>query len=67
MTTTGEIVIQSCGCVAIPEDVAGALGMTPGAVLSVAVDEAARSLTLTSPGGAIAGGIRALTACPIKA
>jgi len=65
--TTREIVIQSCGCVAIPEDIAGALGMAPGAALTVVVDEAARSLILTSTGGAVAGEIGARAACPIKA
>ena len=67
MGTTREVVIQSCGCIAIPEDVAGALGMTPGVALSMVVDEAARSLTLRSAGGPVAGEIRALSACPISA
>jgi hypothetical protein len=67
MVTTREVVIQSCGCIAIPEGVAGALGMTPGAVLSVVVDEVARSLTLTSQGGVPAGTIPDYTACPVKA
>jgi antitoxin component of MazEF toxin-antitoxin module len=65
--TTREIVIQSCGCVAIPEDVAGTLGMTPGTALTVVVDEAARSLTLTSRDGAPVETIPAYTACPVKA
>ena len=65
--TTREIVIQSCGCIAIPEDIADALGMTPGVALTMVADESARSLTLTSTGGAVAGEIGARAACPIKA
>jgi hypothetical protein len=65
--TTREIVIQSCGCVAIPEEIAGSLAMTPGTALAGVVDEGSRSLTLTSPGAAGTGTIPALMACPIKA
>ena len=61
-----EIVIQDCGCVAIPEDIAVALGMVPGARLGLSVDERARSITLTAPLGAATGSTTVLAACPIK-
>jgi hypothetical protein len=62
----GEIVIQDCGCIAIPEEIAAALGMGPGVRLGLAVDAGARSITLTAPVG---GGVEAmpvLAACPVK-
>jgi len=65
--TTREVVIQSCGCIAIPEDVAGALGMTPGTALTMSVDEGLRSVTLTSPSGATGGAVPVYAACPVKA
>ena len=61
-----EIVIQDCGCIAIPEEIAGALGMVPGARLMVDVDESSRSITLTAPLNAKTGSIPVLAACPIK-
>jgi hypothetical protein len=64
--TTREIVIQSCGCIAIPEDIAGALGLTPGLALTMVVDEGSRSLTLTSSGGAAGGVTPVSAACPVK-
>jgi hypothetical protein len=62
-----EIVIQDCGCVAIPDEIADAFGMLPGARLKVVVDAEARSITLTAPthgGGVVETPMRA--ACPIK-
>jgi hypothetical protein len=62
----GEIVIQDCGCIAIPEEIASALGMVPGTTLKLDVDAAARRIMLTAPGG---GGIvetAVRAACPIK-
>ena len=61
-----EIVIQDCGCVAIPEEIAGAFGMVPGARLKLVTDAEARSITLSAPlsGGLVEGVVRA--ACPIK-
>jgi hypothetical protein len=67
MMATREVVIQSCGCIAIPEDVAGALGMTPGISLMMAVDEALRSVTLTSPSGATGKAVPVYAVCPVKA
>jgi hypothetical protein len=64
--TTREIVIQSCGCIAIPEDIAGALGMTPGVALTMVVDEGSRSLTITSADGAAGEVIPVYSACPVK-
>jgi hypothetical protein len=63
---TREIAFQSFGCIAIPEDVARVLGMTPGSALTMVVDERARSLTLTLTGEAVEREMPALTACPIK-
>jgi len=66
MSDIGHIVIQGCGCVAIPDEIAGALGMGPGTTLKLDVDAAARSITLTAPadGGVVETVVRA--ACPIK-
>jgi hypothetical protein len=61
-----EIVVQDCGCVAIPEEIASALDMVPGAKLGLAVDAAARSITLTAPAENQVGEIPALAACQIK-
>ena len=61
-----EIVIQDCGCIAIPEKLAASLGMVPGARLQLAVDEASRSITLTAPLTAPLGSMPVLAACPIK-
>jgi hypothetical protein len=61
-----EIVIQDCGCIAIPEDLAASLGMIPGAHLQLAVDEASRSITLTMPPNPATGSIPVFAACPIK-
>jgi hypothetical protein len=62
----GHIVIQDCGCIAIPEEIAGALGMGPETKLKLDIDAAARSITLTAPagGGVVETAVRA--ACPIK-
>jgi hypothetical protein len=64
--TTREVVVQRCGCIAIPEEVAGALVMTPGTALTMVVDEKERSLTLTSMDGVVVEEVPALIACPIK-
>jgi hypothetical protein len=61
-----EIVIQDCGCIAIPEEIAAALGMVPGARLGLAVDETSRSITLTAPLHATTGMTPVLAACPVK-
>jgi hypothetical protein len=63
----GCIQIPHCGCVAIPKELASALGMGPGTTLKVAVDVAARSVTLTAVSEGPAGEIAALAACPIMA
>ena len=60
-----EIVIQDCGCIAIPEEIAGALGMVPGARLKLDMDAVSRSITLTAPVGMVVGATRVLAACPI--
>jgi hypothetical protein len=62
----GHIVIQDCGCIAIPEEIAGALGMGPGTKLKLDVDAAARSIRLTAPADGRMGEIPMLAACPIK-
>jgi hypothetical protein len=64
--TTREVVIRSCGCIAIPEEVAGALGMTPGAAITMTIDEVSRSVTLRKEGGAKAGEIPAYVDGRIK-
>jgi hypothetical protein len=61
-----EIVVQDCGCVAIPEKIASALGMVPGTKLKFAVDAAVRSLILTAPAGSRAGEVPVMAACQIK-
>jgi hypothetical protein len=61
-----EIVIQDCGCIAIPDQLANSLGMTPGTTLQLSVDEVSRSITLTAPLNAPTGSISILAACPIK-
>jgi hypothetical protein len=61
-----EIVIQDCGCVAIPEEIAGSLGMIPGARVKLEVDEEPRSITLTALVGGLSGMAPVVAACPIK-
>jgi hypothetical protein len=61
-----EIVIQDCGCIAIPEQIAASLGMVPGTHLQLAVDEISRSITLTAPLHPATGSTPVLAACPIK-
>jgi hypothetical protein len=61
-----EIVIQDCGCIAIPEQIAASLGMVPGIPLGLAVDETSRSITLTAPVDAVTGSAPLLASCPIK-
>jgi hypothetical protein len=61
-----EIVIQDCGCIAIPEGLAATLGMGPGTHLQLAVDEASRSITLTALSNGPAGSLPPRAACPIQ-
>ncbi|HEY4357594.1 MAG TPA: hypothetical protein VGN16_17715 [Acidobacteriaceae bacterium] len=60
------VIVQDCGCIALPEDVAASLGMTPGAELTLAVDPAKRSITLTAL--EVSGPVQTvpLAACPIR-
>ena len=45
---SGErVVVQACGCIALPEHLAVSLGMLPGAVLNASPDPEAMSLTLS--------------------
>ena len=64
--THSAIVVQDCGCIALPEEIASKLGMMPGAALAVSIDADSRSITLTAPADAPVGGIPNLAACPIK-
>jgi hypothetical protein len=64
--THSAIVMQDCGCIALPEEVASELGMMPGKALAVSIDKGSRSITLTAAADAQVGGIPNLTACPIK-
>jgi hypothetical protein len=61
-----EIVVQGCGCVAIPEEIASTLGMVPGAKLKLAIDVAARSITLMASAGSRVGKVPVLATCQIK-
>jgi len=60
-----ELVIQNCGCIAIPEDVAEQLSMTPGTNLKFSVDATTRSITLTAL-GELNLSPTPVAACPIK-
>jgi hypothetical protein len=64
--TQSAIVVQDCGCIALPEEVAREIGMMPGKALAVSIDKGSRSITLTAAADALIGGIPDLTACPIK-
>jgi hypothetical protein len=62
-----SVTVQECGCIALPEEIANALGMQPGVELAVNVSAENRSITLTSPNGTSASGPVELANCPIKA
>lgn len=61
-----EITVQPCGCIAVPEELAALLGMVPGAVLAVGLDEAQRSVTLKVAAGAPLNVALARAACSLK-
>lgn len=67
MTQTFPVTVQSCGCIAVPEEVASSLGITPGTALALTVDAATRSITLTAMHEGKPETPVTLTACPIQA
>ncbi len=62
-----QIVVQPCGCVALPEELSEALGMLPGATLSLSADVQQRTVTLRLVTAAPITADRAAAACPISA
>ena len=61
-----DIVVQPCGCVTMPEKAAAQLGMLPGSVLSVDLDEARETITFRVLVSAASAKIARYAACPLE-
>ena len=61
-----QVTIQDCGCIALPDDVAERLGLSPGSVLDLSLSVEGTSLILTPTGAHPSGrSFEQRAACPL--